>query len=82
MASAPVGSINMIEGLVEDVAKGKLANIPGEMRIRAEWEHNKKGLATKVVTLGAVAFGLHAVFGRRKSSGSDQDEEPEHSSTE
>jgi hypothetical protein len=58
--------INVVEGVVEDLAHGKVPNIPAEMGIRAEWQHNKKGLATKVgvgVALGAV---LVFALGRRK----------------
>jgi hypothetical protein len=49
--------INMVEGIVDDLAHGKVPNIPAEMGARAEWEHNKKGLATKVgIVVGASAL--------------------------
>jgi hypothetical protein len=58
--------INVVEGIVQDVSRGKVPNIPAEMGMRAEWEHNKKGLATTVgvalVATGAVAL----LVGRRR----------------
>lgn len=51
--------INVIEGVIEDLAHGTLPNIPAEMGARAEWQHNKKGFALKAgatVALGAVLF--------------------------
>jgi len=58
--------INVVEGVVQDLARGTVPNIPAEMGVRAEWQHNKKGLATKVgvgVALGAV---LVFALSRRK----------------
>jgi len=58
--------INVVEGVVEDLAGGKVPNIPAEMGAAAEWRHNKKGLATKVgVGLGLSAILLFALRGRR-----------------
>lgn len=51
--------INVVEGVVQDLSHGKLPNIPGEMGMRAEWQHNKKGFAAKVgvvAALSGVAF--------------------------
>ena len=44
--------INVVEGVVEDLAHGRVPNIPAEMGARAEWRHNKTGFAAK---LGIVA---------------------------
>ncbi|MGZ2412277.1 hypothetical protein ACUXST_001698 [Sphingomonas sp. F9_3S_D5_B_2] len=51
--------VNMFEGLVEDLAHGTIPNIPKEMGIRAEWHHNKRGLATKVAIAGTIAAGIY-----------------------
>lgn len=56
--------VNMVEGLMEDVAKAKIPNIPKEMGMGAEWRHNKKGLALR---LGTAAVLAGAVFAWRKS---------------
>jgi hypothetical protein len=47
--------INVVEGVVEDLAKARVPNIPGEMGIRAELAHNKTGFAKKVAVIGGVA---------------------------
>ncbi len=58
--------INVVEGVVEDLGRGKVPNIPAEMGVRSEWRHNKKGLATKVAVMTVVSVGLFALLkGRR-----------------
>jgi hypothetical protein len=61
--------INVVEGVIEDLARGRIPNIPAEMGARAEWRHNKKGFATKLgVVAGASALLFIAL--RRRGSGS------------
>jgi hypothetical protein len=59
--------INVVEGVVEDLAHGKVPNIPGEMGVRAEWRHNKKGLAIKTGATLAVGALLFAVLRGKRS---------------
>lgn len=59
--------INVVEGVVEDLAHGKLPNIPAEMGVRAEWQHNKPGLAKKVAVIAAIG-GLAFLFTRSRRS--------------
>jgi hypothetical protein len=47
--------INVVEGIVDDLAHARLPNIPGEMGIRSELAHNKAGFAKKVAVVGGVA---------------------------
>jgi hypothetical protein len=54
--------INVVEGVVQDLARAKIPNIPAEMGIRSEWKHNKQGLAKKVVVVGAVSVAAYALF--------------------
>ena len=63
--------VNMVEGLVEDVARGKLPNIPKEMGVPAEWKHNKTGLVKK---LGVAALISGAVFALTRLRRDDDDE--------
>jgi hypothetical protein len=58
--------INVVEGVVEDVAGGTLPNIPAEMGIRAEWQHNKQGLAKKIGVAAAVSLGAYLLLRRRQ----------------
>lgn len=50
--------LNVVEGVVQDLGRGKVPNIVGEMGGRAEWRHNKTGLIKKVgVTLAIAGVG-------------------------
>ncbi len=47
--------INVVEGVIEDLGRGRIPNVPAEMGIRAEWQHNKRGFFIKsALVLGAV----------------------------
>jgi hypothetical protein len=60
--------LNVVEGLVQDLGRGKVPNIPGEMGTRAEWRHNKRGLIVK--TSGALALVTGAWVLKRRNKGS------------
>ena len=60
--------INMAEGIVQDLRRGKLPNIPGEMGIRSELRHNKAGFARKVAVATAVGALVYGVSRYRKAS--------------
>jgi hypothetical protein len=60
--------INVVEGVVQDLAHGKVPNIPGEMGIRAEWQHNKKGLTTKIGLIAGVSALLYAAASRSRAN--------------
>ncbi len=62
--------INVVEGVVEDIGRGKLPNIPAEMGIKSELRHNKSGFAKKVAVGAAVSVVLIALL-RRSSPDSD-----------
>ncbi|HEY0013765.1 MAG TPA: hypothetical protein VGB79_13045 [Allosphingosinicella sp.] len=65
--------INVVEGVIEDLARGKVPNVPAEMGIKSEWQHNKKGLAKKVAVTAAVAGVGYALFRWAKSGEGDDD---------
>jgi hypothetical protein len=57
--------LGVVEGVVADLTHGKVPNIPAEMGIRAEWQHNRAGLMRKagtVLAAGAVFFALRRAF--------------------
>lgn len=58
--------VNVVEGIGEDLAQGKLPNVLGEMGIKAEWEHNRAGLVKKAVIAGAVAATAVYLLRRRE----------------
>jgi hypothetical protein len=57
--------VNVVEGIGEDLANGKVPNVLAEMGIKAEWEHNKSGLVKKAVIAGAV-LGTAVYLMRRR----------------
>jgi len=58
--------VNVVEGVVEDLAHGKVPNIPAEMGARAEWRHNRKGFFAKAAVVAALSAGVVALAGRRR----------------
>jgi hypothetical protein len=56
--------IGVVEGVVEDLAHGKVPNIPAEMGARAEWRHNKTGFAIKTGAALAVCSLLFLTLRR------------------
>jgi hypothetical protein len=58
--------VNVVEGVGEDLAKGKVPNVFAEMGIKAEWQHNKKGLVTKAALATAVVGTMVYLMRRRE----------------
>ncbi|MFL6708668.1 MAG: hypothetical protein ACJ8HI_10725 [Massilia sp.] len=60
--------VNVVEGIGQDLARGKVPNVLAEMGIAAEWKYNKAGLARKVAITGAVlGIGWYLMQGRKRS---------------
>ena len=64
--------INVVEGVVQDLGRGRIPNIPAEMGIKSEWRHNKRGLAAKVAVTAAVSAGVWALLRRRNRGRTEQ----------
>lgn len=60
--------VNVVEGVLADLGRGQVPNIPAEMGIRAEWRHNKAGLARKAA-VGAAVAALAVALWRTRGSG-------------
>lgn len=71
--------INVVEGVVEDLARGKIPNIPAEMGARAEWRHNRMGFVTKSAAVLGVGAGVLALarWGRNSASREDSATRPQ-----
>lgn len=51
--------VNVVEGIVEDLARGRVPNIWAEKGMRAEWRYNRKALSIKMVAGAAItALGV------------------------
>lgn len=59
--------INVVEGIGEDLAKGHVPNVLGEMGIKAEWKHNPVGLVKKAAVATAIV-GLGVYLLRRREN--------------
>ena len=60
--------VNVVEGVVEDLARAKIPNIPAEMGIKSELRHNKKGFAAKLAVAGGVTVLAVLLNQRRRQT--------------
>lgn len=58
--------VNVVEGIADDLAHGKVPNVLGEMGIKAEMKHNPAGLAKKVAIAAAVVGTVVYLRNRRE----------------
>jgi hypothetical protein len=59
--------LNVVEGLLQDLGRGRVPNIPAEMGIRSAWRHDRQRLVTTTaVAVGVSALAL-ALLSRRTS---------------
>jgi hypothetical protein len=59
--------VNVVEGVVDDLAHGHVPNVLGEMGIKAEWKHNPAGLVKKVAIATAVlGTAVYLMKGRKQ----------------
>ena len=69
--------VNVVEGVVQDLGRAKIPNIPAEMGIRSELAHNKMGFAKKVATaavLSAAVYGLVRLRGNARDDRKELDD--------
>jgi hypothetical protein len=59
--------VNAVEGVLEDLGRGRIPNIPGEMGIRSAWRHDPQALVTRTaVTVGLAALAITALRAMRR----------------
>ena len=61
--------VQMVEGVIDDLSRGHVPNVFGEMGWKADWKYNRKALVTKVAIGTAAGVGLWALLARRRSNG-------------
>ena len=64
--------INVVEGIGEDLRHGRIPNIPAEMGIRSELQHNRPGFIRKVAVTGAVVAVIYALISSRTAQANRQ----------
>jgi hypothetical protein len=57
--------VNMVEGIVDDLAHGHIPNIFAERGWNAEWKYNRQGLIKKVVAGVVISAAVIALISRR-----------------
>ena len=67
--------INMVEGVLQDLGRGRVPNIPGEMGIRSELRHNKAGFAKKVAVVAVLGAAVYALSQWSKSERDRSDDD-------
>lgn len=58
--------VNVIEGIGEDLMRGHVPNVLGEMGIKSEWKHNPQGLVKKAAIATAVVGTAYYLLKRRR----------------
>jgi hypothetical protein len=59
--------VNMVEGLLDDLAQGHVPNLWKEMGLAAEWRHNRAGFIRKAAIGAAVAGAAIYLMRRRRA---------------
>ena len=64
--------INVVEGIIDDLAHGTIPNIFAEKGYKAEWKHSPQTLVIKLATTALVIGGAIALLssGKRNGNGS------------
>lgn len=57
--------VNVVEGIIDDLAHGHVPNLFAEMGGPAEWRHNRAGFVRKAMVAGAVLGLIGYVCARR-----------------
>ena len=65
--------VNMVEGVLDDLAHGHVPNIFGELGWKAEWKYNREKLVTRVV-VGAVIATAAFTYLRSRRRNSEAEE--------
>jgi hypothetical protein len=60
--------VNVVEGIVEDLAHGHVPNLFAEMGGPAAWKHDRAGLVRKALVAGAVVGLIVALRARKRRS--------------
>jgi hypothetical protein len=63
--------VNVVEGIIEDLARGHIPNFFKERGWNAEWKYNRKSMITKLAITAGVVIGMAAFLyasGKKKKS--------------
>lgn len=60
--------VNVVEGLLSDLRRGRIPNIFAEKGIKAEWQYNRPAVVKKAAITAVVVTGIMCWLTRGKSS--------------
>ena len=60
--------INVVEGIIDDIAHGHFPNLLAEKGFAAEWKYNRKGLLKKLAVGAAITAGLLLLTKNKKAA--------------
>ncbi len=58
--------INVVEGVIDDLKRGRIPNIFAEKGFKAEWKHNRKGAIKKIVAISAIITIAFLISNKKK----------------
>jgi len=61
--------VNVVEGIVDDLAHGYVPNIFAEKGYKTEWKHDRAGLIIKLATVAAIAGGVVVLLSSKGKGG-------------
>ena len=64
--------VGVVEGYCEDLSNGRVPNVFAERGWKAEWQHNRKSLVTRVAVGALLVGGAVAYLSSRKRDSSDK----------
>ncbi len=60
--------VNVVEGILSDLAHGRFPNIFAEKGYKASWEHDRKGLVVTLATTAVITAAVISMFVVKRSS--------------
>jgi len=61
--------VNVVEGIIDDLAHGQVPNIFAEKGYPVEWKYDRKGLIIKLATAAAIAGGVVVLLSSKGKGG-------------
>jgi len=61
--------VNVVEGVIDDLAHGHVPNIFAEKGYKTEWKHDRAGLIIKLATAAAIAGGAVVLLSSKGKGG-------------
>jgi hypothetical protein len=64
--------VGVVEGYLEDLSRGHIPNVFAERGWKAEWQHNRRSLVTRVVVGAVLASAAVALLSGKRDNGATE----------